>query len=93
MSKLQGWQSKKAPIAVTLALACTLVLYPFFASAYLLTMLITALHFVYLAQSWNLIFGYCGQLALGHGMFYGIAGYISAKLLLQANVSPYLGGG
>jgi len=92
MSQPQGWQAKGTMIAVMLILACILVLCPFFASAYLLTMVITALHFAYLAQSWNLIFGYCGQLALGHGIFYGIAGYLSAKLLLQANVTPYLGG-
>jgi branched-chain amino acid transport system permease protein len=55
-------------------------------------MMITALHFVYLAQSWNLIFGYTGQLALGHGVFYGIAGYFSTKLFLDGQVTPYVGG-
>ena len=64
---------------------------PVFASDYLLTMIITALHVVYLAQSWNLIFGYGGQLALGHGIFYGVAGYASTRLLLDLHVSPYLG--
>ena len=54
--------------------------------------MITSLHFVYLAQSWNLIFGYTGQLALGHGVFYGIAGYFSTKLFLAPHVTPYLGG-
>lgn len=65
---------------------------PFFASSYLLTMMITSLHFVYLAQSWNLIFGYCGQLALGNGVFYGIAGYVSTKLFLSGHLTPYVGG-
>jgi branched-chain amino acid transport system permease protein len=65
---------------------------PVFLSDYLLTMLIIAFHYVYLAQSWNLIFGYCGQLALGHSVFYGIAGYLSTKLLMDAHVTPYVGG-
>jgi branched-chain amino acid transport system permease protein len=73
-------------------IALVLCLLPFFASSYLLTIMITSLHFVYLAQSWNLIFGYAGQLALGHGVFYGIAGYFSTKLFLAAGVTPYLGG-
>lgn len=72
--------------------ALVLCLLPFFASSYLLTIMITSLHFVYLAQSWNLIFGYTGQLALGHGIFYGIAGYFSTKFFLSANVTPYFGG-
>jgi branched-chain amino acid transport system permease protein len=72
--------------------AGVLGLVPFFASSYLLTIMITALHCVYLAQSWNLIFGYTGQLALGHGVFYGIAGYLSTKLFLALHVTPYLGG-
>ena len=55
-------------------------------------MLIIAFHYAYLAQCWNLVFGYCGQLALGHSVFYGIAGYVSTKLLMGANVTPYLGG-
>lgn len=73
-------------------LAFVLMVLPFSASSYLLTLMITSLHVVYLAQSWNLIFGYCGQLALGHGLFYGITGYFSTKLLQDAGVTPYLGG-
>lgn len=87
-----SWQSRKLSIVMMVLVALVLGIAPFFASDYLLTMAITALHVVYLAQSWNLIFGYCGQLALGHGVFYGIAGYFSTKLFLEANVTPYLGG-
>ena len=74
------------------ALLFVLTVLPFSASSYLLTLVITSLHVVYLAQCWNLIFGYCGQLALGHGLFYGITGYFSTRLLLDAGVTPYLGG-
>jgi len=90
--RLWSWQNKKVSIGLIILSALVLGLFPVFASSYLLTMMITALHFVYLAQSWNLIFGYSGQLALGHGVFYGIAGYFSTKLFLDANVTPYLGG-
>jgi branched-chain amino acid transport system permease protein len=78
--------------ASVILLAAVFGVAPFWASAYLLTMMITALHSVYLAQSWNLLFGYCGQLALGNGVFYGIAGYLSTKLFLDFGVTPYVGG-
>jgi branched-chain amino acid transport system permease protein len=87
-----SWQSKQALIGEIILLGFILLFLPFFASSYLLTVIITAFHFVYLAQSWNIIFGYGGQLALGHGVFYGIAGYFSTKLLLAAGVTPYIGG-
>jgi len=86
------WRSKKLSIVMMALVALVLGIVPFFASDYLLTMMIIALHSVYLAQSWNFIFGYCGALALGHGVFYGIAAYLSTKLFLEANVTPYLGG-
>jgi branched-chain amino acid transport system permease protein len=88
----RNFLQNKPAIAMILIAICLFGVLPFFVSAYLLTMVITALHFVYLAQSWNLIFGYCGQLALGHGIFYGVAGYFSTQLYLKANVTPYIGG-
>lgn len=89
---LWRWEDKKVALGIVILLALMLGFIPFFVSSYLLTMIIIAFHFVYLAQSWNLIFGYTGQLALGHGVFYGIAGYFSTKLFLDAKVTPYLGG-
>ena len=83
---------KKASIGGLISLAALMIAGPMFLSDYLLTMLIIAFHYVYLAQSWNLIFGYCGQLALGHSVFYGIAGYFSTKLFMVAHVTPYVGG-
>ena len=84
--------SGKTPVITLILVSLVLGLIPFFSSSYVLTIMITALHSVYLAQSWNLIFGYTGQLALGHGVFYGIAGYFSTKLFLDGGISPYLGG-
>ena len=83
---------KRASIGVLISLGVLAVAGPLSLSDYLLTMLIIAFHYAYLAQCWNLVFGYCGQLALGHSVFYGIAGYVSTKLLMGANVTPYLGG-
>jgi branched-chain amino acid transport system permease protein len=86
-----GWRNRKASFIGWIILGLLVLTLPFSGSDYLLTLMITSLHFVYLSQSWNLIFGYSGQLALGHGLFYGITGYFSTKLLMAAGVSPYLG--
>jgi len=44
-----------------------------------------------MAQSWNIMAGYCGQISLGHAMFFGIGAYSSAFLFTTYQVSPWLG--
>jgi len=85
------WKKHSALIIECIVLGLVFLVLPFSGSAYILTLMIISLHYVYLSQSWNLIFGYCGQLALGNGLFYGITGYFSTRLFLDAGVSPYFG--
>jgi branched-chain amino acid transport system permease protein len=47
--------------------------------------------FAYLAQSWNILGGFAGQLSLGHSAFFGIGAYTSTLLFLHAGLSPWLG--
>jgi ABC-type branched-subunit amino acid transport system ATPase component/ABC-type branched-subunit amino acid transport system permease subunit len=42
-------------------------------------------------QSWNLSYGYAGQLSFGHSVFVGIGAYVFALLLRRYGVTPYLG--
>jgi branched-chain amino acid transport system permease protein len=44
-----------------------------------------------LAQAWNLLGGYCGQISLGNAVFFGIGAYTSSALGLWWGVSPWLG--
>ena len=44
-----------------------------------------------LAQAWNLLGGYCGQISLGSAVFFGIGAYTSSVLSLWWGVSPWLG--
>jgi branched-chain amino acid transport system permease protein len=51
-----------------------------------------------LAAAWNLLAGYCGQISLGHAVFFGIGAYTPAVLQLRgrdvlpdALLSPWLG--
>ena len=43
-----------------------------------------------LAASWNIIGGFGGQFSLGHGVFFGIGAYSTAKLYTAFALSPWL---
>lgn len=49
--------------------------------------------FVYgvVAQAWNILAGYAGQVSLGHTVFFGIGAYTSSLLLTKFGVNPWLG--
>jgi branched-chain amino acid transport system permease protein len=47
---------------------------------YVISLLAQMFFFVALAQSWNLISGYCGYFSLGHQAYYGIGAYGAAIL-------------
>lgn len=42
------------------------------------------------ATSFNLIFGYMGQLSFGHAAYYGIGAYTTGLLMVKANMPIYL---
>ena len=44
-----------------------------------------------LAQAWNILGGYCGQISLGNAVFFGTGAYASTLLLKWADLSPWLG--
>jgi branched-chain amino acid transport system permease protein len=41
---------------------------------------IKVLLFAMLAQAWNILAGYCGQVSLGHAVFFGTGAYTSSVL-------------
>ena len=47
--------------------------------------------FGYLAQAWNILGGFAGQLSLGHAAFFGIGAYTSTILFTEYGVSPWIG--
>lgn len=44
-----------------------------------------------IAGGWNIISGYCGQVSLGHVVFFGIGAYTSTILLQKFGLSPWIG--
>lgn len=52
---------------------------------------IKVLLFAMLAQAWNILAGYCGQVSLGHAVFFGAGAYTSSALQMAFGVNPWLG--
>jgi len=44
-----------------------------------------------LAQAWNILAGYCGQISLGHAVFFGAGAYTSTVLQMRWGWDPWLG--
>lgn len=47
--------------------------------------------FAGLAVSWNIIAGFGGQFSLGHGVFFAVGAYMTARLYLTWGISPWFG--
>ncbi len=54
-------------------------------------LMITIFLYALMAQSWNIMAGYCGQISLGHAVFFGIGAYSSAYLYGSFQITPWLG--
>jgi len=53
--------------------------------------LILTLMYTALSQSWNILGGYCGQISLGHALYFGIGAYVSTLLFTKLGIPPMLG--
>jgi branched-chain amino acid transport system permease protein len=73
------------------ALFAALMIAPWIANDYLLTVLIVILYLAYTGQAWNIMMGFAGQLSLGHAIYVGLGGYIAAVLFTRYGVGPWIG--
>ncbi|HEY4298331.1 MAG TPA: branched-chain amino acid ABC transporter permease [Paraburkholderia sp.] len=58
-------------------------------SGVLLTFLMMTLYAVLLAQSWNILGGFGGQLSFGHALFFGVGAYTQAIAQLSWGWNPW----
>jgi len=58
---------------------------------YLLHVFIMTFVYISLAQAWNLIGGYAGQLSFANNAFFAIGAYTSTMLLIHIGLTPWLG--
>jgi branched-chain amino acid transport system permease protein len=83
--KRRGW-------GLGIAVGLLLVAYPWiFQQPYPRDVMIRIFLYALLAQAWNILGGYCGQVSLGSAVFFGIGAYTSSVLSLRWGVSPWLG--
>jgi branched-chain amino acid transport system permease protein len=73
------------------ALLALLLVFPFFASGYLLAVGFLILYFAYVGQAWNIMMGFAGQLSLGHSLYVGLGAYAAAALYVHFGLSPWIG--
>lgn len=68
-----------------------LLIAPFIANDYVLTILIIILYYAYTGQAWNIMMGFAGQLSLGHALYTGLGAYVTAALYVHYGIGPWLG--
>jgi branched-chain amino acid transport system permease protein len=73
------------------ALLVVLIVFPAFASGYLLALGFLILYFAYCGQAWNIMMGFAGQLSLGHSLYVGLGAYAAAALYVHFGLSPWIG--
>ena len=73
-------------------LAAALIALPFVVhSSFHLNAAILVFLFGAVAQAWNILGGYAGQLSFGHSVFFGIGAYTSSVLLSRHAFTPWVG--
>ncbi len=85
---------KSRVIAAALVMACAAFALAFpilFSNKFVIHVAIIAMVFAIMAVSWDLLFGYAGQLSFGHAGFFGVGAYGSALLTYYFDISPWLG--
>ncbi len=58
---------------------------------YTRNLIIITVLFAGLAQAWNVLGGYCGQISLSHALYFGVGAYVSTLLLTRAGLPPTIG--
>jgi len=85
------WNTDNKIVSILLGLIVLLFALPLFGlnSFYLHLMIMVFMHAV-MAQSWNVIAGFSGQISLGHGAFFGIGAYATSFFYVQYGISPWI---
>ncbi len=66
------------------------IIFPFFANDFMVSAVMQAYLWAFLAFGWDVIGGYGGQFSLGHAAFMGIGAYTSTILLESYGISPWI---
>ena len=78
-------------VLMGLLIAAALLFPVVFRMPYHRDLAIKVLLYALLAQAWNILAGYCGQISLGHAIFFGAGAYTSSVFQTAFGVNPWLG--
>lgn len=78
-------------IGAALLVAVAALIPRFVSDAYTMNVLILTLMFAALAQAWNILGGYCGQVSLGHALYFGIGAYVTSVGFVKFGLLPWFG--
>ena len=79
-------------LVVAVVIAVVIAALPLFVSdVYVQNILVLTLMYAALSQSWNILGGYCGQISLGHALYFGLGAYTTALLFSKLGVLPWFG--
>ena len=83
---------RRAEVIGGVAVLAALALLPLpIRDVYTQNLIIITVLFAGLAQAWNILGGYCGQISLGHALYLGIGAYVSTMLFVHGGVPPTFG--
>jgi len=84
---------KKLKLQIMVGILCfaLALIFPLIFQDYIIHVGIITLLYALLAVSWNIIGGYGGMMSFGQAAFYGIGAYTSTILLLNWQLSPWIG--
>ena len=74
-----------------LILLLLLLVFPWLAGPYALSVATLILYFAYTGQAWNVMMGFAGQLSLGHALYVGVGGYAAGALFFHYGIGPWAG--
>src|ERR1700761_1341935 len=77
-------------LLVVLALVALTAFLPFFVSGYILGLLTTACYFAVFAMSWDLLFGFAGEVNFGPTFLIGVGAYTAGIIDNQYGWAVYI---
>src|ERR1700674_1948272 len=79
-------------VLVAVVIAVVIAALPLFITdVYVQNILVLTLMYAALSQSWNILGGYCGQISLGHALYFGVGAYVTSALFVKYGVVPWVG--
>jgi branched-chain amino acid transport system permease protein len=86
-----GREARRTGAVLLIALLALMLIAPWLANDYVITILILVLYSAYVGLAWNIMMGFAGQLSLGHALYVGLGAYTSAALYVHFGIGPWIG--